>query len=326
MAESNSYDVFIIGAGPIGLACGIEAEKAGFSYLITDKGCLVNSIFNYPLNMTFFSTSERLEIGNVPFVSHSYKPNRTEALEYYRRVAQHWELKLKLYTEVLNISEAEGGYSVSTSSGSFFAKAVIIATGFYDIPNLMGVEGEDLPKVHHYYKEAHPYIGQKIAVIGAANSAIDVALETYRKGAHVTMIIREDKISDRVKYWVKPDIENRINEGSIRAFFSSAVTRITPLSVHIRTPGGELELENDFVMAMTGYKPDFSLLTRAGIQLSENENRTPVYNQETMETNRRNIYLAGVICGGMETHKWFIENSRVHASLIMKDLQGKVKR
>lgn len=313
-------DIFIIGAGPIGLACGIEAEKAGLTYTIADKGCLTNSIFNYPLNMSFFSTSERLEIGNVPFISHSYKPNRNEALEYYRRVALHWNLKVNLYNAVQNIKEENNLYIVETAKQTYKTRSVIIATGFYDIPSLLNVEGEYLSKVHHYYKEAHPYFAQKVAVIGAANSAVDVALECFRKGCDVTMIVREDKISDRVKYWVKPDIENRIKEGSIKTYFKSTLKRITERTIEIATPVGDKTLENDFVLAMTGYKPDFTLLHKAGIEIKNNEMKEPVYNPETMETNRKNIFLAGVICGGMATHKWFIENSRVHAEIIINYL------
>jgi thioredoxin reductase (NADPH) len=320
MNEEKALDVFIVGGGPIGLACGIEAKKAGLNYLIADKGVLVNSIFNYPLTMSFFSTSERLEIGNTPFVSHFPKPNRTEALEYYRRVASHWQLHLKLYTEVKDIQEENNQYKILTTSGEYHAKSVIIATGFYDLPNLIGIEGETLPKVVHYYKEAHPYIGQKIAVIGAANSAVDVALETFRKGAEVTMIVKQDKINPRVKYWVKPDIENRIREGSIKALFNSTIQKITPLLIHVNTPEGEIILQNDFVLAMTGYTPDFTLLNKAGINITHGELMTPVYNPDTMETNRKNIYLAGVICGGMETHKWFIENSRIHAEMIINNI------
>jgi thioredoxin reductase (NADPH) len=322
----KELEIFIIGAGPIGLACGIEAQKAGLNYLIADKGCLVNSIFNYPLNMSFFSTSERLEIGDVPFISHQNKPNRTEALEYYRRVAAHWKLNLQLYTNVKDVSQEQDLYIINTTSGIYLTKAIIIATGFFDIPNLMGIEGEELSKVHHYYKEAHPYFNQKVAVIGAANSAVDVALETYRKGADVTMIIREDKISDRVKYWVKPDIENRIKEGSIKTFFNSVPVRIKPDEIDIKTPDGEITLTNNFVIAMTGYKPDFSLLIKSGIELSKDGSSQPLYNPETMESNRKNIFLAGVICGGINTHKWFIENSRPHAPLIINEIKTRLSR
>lgn len=314
------FDLIIIGGGPIGLCCGIEAEKACFSYLIVEKGCLVNSLYHYPLNMTFFSTSEKLEIGNVPFISHQNKPNRSEALEYYRRVAMHWGLNLKLYTKVLNFGKEQGHWTVGTSEGNLKTKAIVLATGFYDLPYLLGIKGETLPKVLHYYREAHPFYGQKVLIVGAANSAVDAALETYRKGAEVSIVIRGDEISERVKYWVKPDIENRIKEGAIKAFFQSELTEIRDTEVDIDTPEGKKTLKNDWVLAMTGYQPDFTLLKKAGVQLNDNEVMQPVYNPETMETNQENIYLAGVICGGLNTHKWFIENSRGHAQLIMNEL------
>jgi thioredoxin reductase (NADPH) len=317
-------DVVIIGAGPIGLACGIEAQKAGLSYVIIEKGCLVNSLFHYPLNMTFFSTSERLEIGGVPFISNSPKPTRSEALEYYRRVCTSWNLNVKLYEKVEEVQKENGVFQITTSRDSYEAKAVVLALGFYDLPYLLHVEGEELPKVKHYYDEPHPYFGQKVAVIGAANSAVDVALETWRKGADVTMIIREEAIRESVKYWVKPDIENRIKEGSIKAFFNSEVIRITPKTIEISTPLGIEILENDFVLAMTGYQPPFDFMKSMGITFHEDEFHTPVYNEETMESNMLNLYLAGVVCGGLKTNKWFIENSRVHAEVIMEDLQRKL--
>src|SRR5687767_9564590 len=239
MPLENLYDVIIIGAGPIGLACGIEAKKAGLKYIIIEKGCLVNSLFNYPLNMTFFSTSERLEIGNVPFISHGPKPGRFEALEYYRRVCTTWELSVRLYEKVETINHEGTLHIVKTSKGNYQAKIIILALGFYDLPYLLHVPGEDLPKVKHYYDEPHPYFAQKIVVVGAANSAVDVALETWRKGAEVTMVIREDSIRESVKYWVKPDIENRINEGSIKAYFKSKIIQISPSSVEIKTPEGK---------------------------------------------------------------------------------------
>ena len=324
MAESAYYDVMIIGAGPIGLACGIEAKKAGLSYVIIDKGCLVNSLYHYPFNMTFFSTSEKLEIGDVPFISHGAKPNRMEALEYYRRVASSWELNLKLYEEVQKVNRHNDLYKITTAKGSYDAMVIIIATGFYDLPYLMHVEGEELPKVKHYYDEPHPYFAQNLAVVGAANSAIDVALETYRKGAHVTMVIREEKISDSVKYWVKPDVENRIREGSIKAYFNASITSIREDQIDIRSPEGIITIPNDFVLAMTGYRPNFEFLQSIGIQLQNDENQTPLYNEETNETNVENVYLAGVICGGLKTNKWFIENSRVHAELIIEDVKRKL--
>jgi thioredoxin reductase (NADPH) len=317
----EKYDVIIIGAGPIGLACGIEAKKAGFSYVVIDKGCLVNSIYNYPLNMTFFSTSDRLEIGGVPFISHGPKPNRAEALEYYRRVCSSWALNVKLYEGVESITQNENGHLVSTTKDNYQAKAVILSLGFYNLPYLLNVAGEDLPKVKHYYDEPHPYFAQKIVVVGAANSAVDVALETWRKGAEVTMVIREGEIRDSVKYWVKPDIENRIEEGSIKAYFHSQIKNITPTEVEIATPAGDLTLENDFVLAMTGYQPPFEFMNVCGIRFHNDEFQTPIYNEQTMETNVGNLFLAGVICGGLKTNKWFIENSRVHAEMVIDELK-----
>jgi thioredoxin reductase (NADPH) len=316
----ENYDLIIVGAGPIGLACGIEAKKAGLKYRIIEKGCLVNSLYHYPLNMTFFSTSERLEIGAVPFISHQPKPNRFEALEYFRRVTMSWELDVNLYEKVDAVQPVANLHEVQTTKRTYKAKAVVLALGFYDLPYLLNIPGEELPKVKHYYDEPHPYYGQKIVVVGAANSAVDVALETWRKGADVTMVIREDSIRDSVKYWVKPDIENRIKEGSIKAHFNSSVKKITPSTIEISTPEGDLMLENDFVLAMTGYQPPFDFMKACGIRFHDDEFHTPVYNEETMETNVKNLYLAGVVCGGLKTNKWFIENSRVHAEMILKNI------
>lgn len=318
------YDVIIIGAGPIGLACGIEAKKSNKSHLILEKGCLVNSLYNYPLNMTFFSTSERLEIGGVPFVSQWPKPTRSEALEYYRRVCMSWALNVQLYEAVTAVKSKGKLHTVTTNKGVYEARAVILALGFYDLPYLLNVPGEELPKVKHYYDEPHPYFKQRVVVVGAANSAVDAALETWRKDAEVTLVVREAAIRDSVKYWVKPDIENRIKESSVKAYFSSTVTRIEPHQVIIQTPEGEVVIPNDFVLAMTGYQPPFDFLASAGIQFQDNPERTPVYNERTMETNVPGIYLAGVICGGLQTNKWFIENSRVHAELIMSHLNQSV--
>ena len=316
------FDVLIIGAGPIGLACGIEAQKAGKSYVIIDKGTLVNSLYNYPVFMTFFSTSERLEIGGVPFVSISPKPNRNEALEYYRRVTEKFQLNVRLFEEVLSCQkQTDGIFQVVTSKSNYVVGNVIIASGFYDIPNLMNIPGEDLPKVIHYYKDPHYYAFSKVLVVGANNSSVDVALETYRKGAEVTMVIRGSDIGPNVKYWVRPDIENRIKEGSIKAYFESSLKEIKEHSVIIATPEGDIEIENDFVAAMTGYQPNFKFLEKMGVTLDENH--TPSYNPETMEANLQGLYLAGVVCGGMDTHKWFIENSRVHAEQIMRNIVNK---
>ncbi len=322
----ESFDVIIIGGGTIGLACGIECEKNGLSYIIIEKGTLVNSIYHYPLNMTFFSTAEKLEIGDVPFISHNPKPTRSEALEYYRRVTLHWKLNVKLYEPVEKIEQTNGVFQVNTSKSIYQSKNLVIATGFYDIPNLMSVPGEQLDKVHHFYREPHIYFGQKIVVVGAANSAVDVAMETWRKGADVTMVIRDDQIRESVKYWIKPDIENRISEGSIKAFYNSTLKEIRKDEVVIQTENEEMVVKNDFVLAMTGYLPDFKLLSSLGIKLGDDEYHTPESDSSSMETNVKGIYLAGVICGGLKTNKWFIENSRVHAAVIVQDIVSKMTR
>lgn len=312
-------DVLIIGAGPIGLNCALEAEKNGLSYVIIEKGTIVNSLYNYPLYMRFFSTADKLEIAEIPFITTSPKPGRQDALEYYQGIARQKALKIKLYEKVVNISKNER-FEIQTSKAKYLAKNVIIATGFYDIPKLLNVPGEHLPKVKHYYTEPYPYANQKIVVIGASNSAVDAALETYRKGAEVTMIIKGSEISSSVKYWVKPDIENRIAEGSIKAYFNAEMQEIKDSTVIFKDDRGSIhEIENDFVLAMTGYLPDFDFLKNSGILL-RNENLIPMYNPETMETNIENLYLAGVVCGGKDTHLWFIENSRIHANLIMRHI------
>jgi thioredoxin reductase (NADPH) len=332
MSFKNKYKLIIIGAGPIGLACGIEAEKQNVDYLILEKGCLVNSIYHYPVNMQFFSTSERIEIGDVPFVSHDTKPTRREALEYYRRVKQQWGLKVRTYEGVREIEQGmttkeqgiekgrNGAFTVVSEKAVYTADYVIVATGFYDHANLMGVPGEDLPKVKHFYDEPHPYLDQKVLVVGAANSAIDVALETWRKGSDVTLVHRGPEIGSRVKYWVRPDIENRIKEGSIKAYFNSEVSEIREKEVDLKTSEGIVTLKNDFVLAMTGYHPDFEWLEKLGIQLSDDELKIPVRNPDTYETHIPNLYLAGTVCGGMQTNKWFIENSIEHAEVILKEI------
>ena len=315
-------DVLIIGAGPIGLNCALEAEKNGLSYLIIEKGTIVNSLYNYPLYMRFFSTADKLEIAEIPFITTSPKPGRQDALEYYQGIARQKALKIKLYEKVVNISKNER-FEIQTSKAKYLAKNVIIATGFYDIPKLLNVPGENLPKVKHYYTEPYPYANQKVVVIGASNSAVDAALETYRKGAEVTMIIKGSEISSSVKYWVKPDIENRIAEGSIKAYFNAEMQEIKDSTVIFKDDRGSIhEIENDFVLAMTGYLPDFEFLKNSGIDLKE-ENLRPIYNPETMETNVENLYLAGVVCGGKDTHLWFIENSRIHANMIVKHILSK---
>ena len=314
-------DLIIIGAGPIGLSCGIEAKKNNLDYLIIDKGMLVNSIFNYPTNTTFFSTSDKLEIGGIPFVSHNVKPTRTEALEYYRRVAESWELKLSLYNEVAEIKNNTDNFSITSKNGKFKSKNIVISTGFYDIPYLLNIPGENLDKVLHYYNESHPYYQMDVAIVGAGNSAADVALDTYRKGAKsVTMIIRENEIGENIKYWVRPDIINRIESKEIKAYFNSEITEIKANSITVKGNGKNIELENDFVLAMTGYQPNYSLLENLNVKILDDEFKTPFYDEKTMKTNINGVFLAGVICGGLKTNKWFIENSRDHAEKIISEI------
>lgn len=315
--------VVIIGAGPIGLATGIELKRRNIPFLILEKGALTHSIYNYPVNMTFFSTSDKLEIGGVPFISHGHKPTRSEALEYYRRVAESWELPIHLYEEVTGVSGREGGFVVETSKGSYAAEAVVVATGFYGIPKRMGVPGEDLPKVSHYYKEPHPYAWKNVLVVGAGNSGVDVALETWRCHANVTMVVRDSTIKETVKYWVRPDIENRIKNGEIQAYFNSTVKEIREGEVDLETPDGVKTIPNDFVLAMTGYLPHFGFMETLGIDLSSDSLRKPDFDEESLETNRRGIYVAGVVCGGMDTSSLFIENSRIHAVRIADSIQGR---
>lgn len=315
------HDLIIIGAGPIGLACAIAAKRAGMQVMMIDKGMLVNTLFHFPFNMTFFSTSQLLEIGDVPFVSHGEKPTRRESLEYYRRVYESFDLTAKLYEAVLDVQKTNDHFTVTTSRDIYLAKAVIVATGFYDLPVLMNVPGESLPKVTHYYDEPHRYVDQKVAVVGAANSACDAALELYYKGADVSMIIRGENINDRVKYWIKPNIENRIREGAIKAYFNTTVSAITPETIELITPSGHQSLPNDFVLAMTGYQPDFKFLKKIGIASTTGASPELQYDPETHETNIPGLYLAGVACGGLCTNKFFIENSRDHGEKIIRDIQ-----
>lgn len=315
------YDLIIVGGGPIGLACAIDAQKKNLNYLILEKGALVNSIFNYPLYMTFFSTAERLEIGDIPFNCIAPKPGRHEALEYYRNIHRYFNFNINLFENVESVlKQNDASFEIITNKNRYASSNVIIATGFYDIPLYMNIPGENLPKVSHYYKEAHEFAFRKILVVGANNSSVDAALECYRKGAEVTMVIRKNEINKRVKYWAKPDIENRIAEGSIKAYFESELTEIRENEVEITTPEGKITIENDFVLALTGYRPNLEFLSSMGINLSNDNLKVPEYNAETMETNVKGLYLAGVVCGGMETHKWFIENSRIHAGMIVNSI------
>ncbi len=314
--------IVIIGAGPIGIACALECKKRNWNYVVIEKGVLTNSLYNYPKKMTFFSTSEKLEIDGIPFISNNPKPTRDEALEYYRRVATSNDLNIHLYETVESIQKVDGLFHITTEKQIYESEKLVIASGFYDIPNLLNVPGEVLPKVTHYYKEAHAYAMQNVIVVGASNSSVDAALEIWRKGGHVTMVIRDSQIGERVKYWVRPDIINRIEEGSIKAYFNSEIIEIKEMEVSVQTPDGVKTIQNDFVVALTGYRPNFKFLKAAGVELSKDELNKPTYNPDTMETNVKGLYLAGVICGGMETHKWFIENSRVHAKLIANHIEN----
>lgn len=316
----KEFDVLIIGAGPIGLACAIAATEAGLSHIILEKGCLVNSLYNYPINMTFFSSSELLEIGGTPFVSIQPKPKRAEALEYYRRIHQKYALNTHFFEEVQSVTKKESIFHVESLKNTYLAKQVIVATGFYDIPMPLQVPGESLPKVYHYYNDPHYFSNQRVVVVGASNSAIDAALETYRKGAEVTLVIRGKEISPRVKYWVKPDIENRIAEGSISVHYESELASIAEDHVVINGPQGPIMLANDFVLALTGYQPNFAFLRKLGIHIPAEAPMIPQHNPDTMETNIEGLYLAGVVCGGLNTHLWFIENSRVHATQIIMSI------
>lgn len=323
--DNTIYDVIIIGAGPIGIACGIAAKNNNLSHLIIEKGCLVNSLYNYPINMTFFSSSERLEIEEIPFVTTNPKPRRAEALEYYRRVHDKYTLNTRLFEEVLSCDKNKDIFDIHTSKGDYRAKHVIVATGFYDIPMYLNIPGEELPKVTHYYNDPHYYAGQHVVVVGASNSSIDAALETYRKGAKVTLVIRGTDISPRVKYWVRPDILNRIAEGTIDVHYESSLKEIRANEVDIQTKEGLLTIPNDFVLALTGYRPNFELLQRFNIAIQEEFPMIPEHNPDTMETNVEGLYLAGVVCGGLNTHLWFIENSRIHAKLIIGNILSKLK-
>ncbi len=318
----DKKDVLIVGGGPIGLACGLACQKHNLSFSIIEKGVLVNSIYHYPRNMRFFSTSDKLEIGGIPFISAQPKPNRDEALAYYGRIGLMLKDQLYLYEHVRSISGEDKNYCITTDKTEHFGRKIIIATGFYDLPKMLDVPGESLDKVSHYFSEGHPYAFKKTIVVGASNSAVDAALEIYRKGGAVTMVVRGPSIGDRVKYWVKPDIENRIAEGSIKAHFNSEIERISQDTVLVNTPDGPVTIENDFVLALTGYRPNLKFLTDMGVNCQDGETQKPEYNAETMETTCPGLYLAGVICGGTQTHLWFIENSRIHADQIIHDILG----
>jgi bacillithiol disulfide reductase len=327
--KGNLFDVLVIGAGPTGLACAIEAQRAGFSAVSIDKGCLVNSLFHYPANMVFFTTPELLEIGDLPFTTANQKPNRPEALEYYRNVAQHYRLDVRQYQQVLTVTGYDGAFRIVTrdrhrQEHEYTARKLVVATGFYDRPNYMGVPGEDLPKVMHYYTEPHPFFDSDVLVVGAKNSAAIAALELWRRGARVTLVHRGPGIHKNVKYWIKPDIENRIINREVAAYFSSTVEEIGPDSVRIRTPEGQRALKNDFVFALTGYHPDYEFLESLGIELTRPEMR-PVCDPRTFESNVPGIYVAGVIVAGAKTGEIFIENGRFHGRQIAADLKERLR-
>ncbi len=323
-----SFDVLVIGAGPTGMASAIEAQRAGFSAVAIDKGCLVNSLFHYPANMVFFTTPELLEIGDIPFSTANQKPNRLEALEYYRNVAQHYRLDIRQYQRVTSVSGANGDFQVAAVDQygkrlDYSARKIVVATGYYDLPNYMSIPGEDLPKVMHYYREPHPYFDSDVLIIGAKNSAAIAALELWRRGARVTLVHRGPGIHQNVKYWIKPDIENRIKNREVTAYFNTCVEEIMPESVRVRTPEGVLTLKNDFVFALTGYHPDYDFVKSLGIKLNESDMR-PACDPNTFESNVPGIYVAGVIVAGSKTSEIFIENGRFHGRQIAADLKRKL--
>ena len=325
----KTFDLLVIGAGPTGMACAIEAQRAGFSAVLVDKGCLCNSLFNYPAHMTFFTTPELLEIGDMPFSSPNQKPNRSEALEYYRKVAEHYKLDVRQYENVESVGGADGGFLVNTTDRfgreiQHRARKLVVATGYYDLPNYLGVPGEELSKVKHYYHEPHPYFGLDVVVIGGKNSAAIAALDLWRHGVRVTLVHRGAEMHRHVKYWILPDINNRVKNGEVTAYFNSALQSVSEDAVMLSTPEGEVELKNDFVFALTGYHPDFEFIERLGVRLDEANDRCPVCDPATLESNVPGIYLAGVIVAGERTNEIFIENGRFHGKLIAGDLEQKL--
>jgi thioredoxin reductase (NADPH) len=328
-SEDEIFDLLVVGAGPTGLSCAIETQKEGLRVVVVDKGCVCNSLFHYPAHMTFFTTPELLEIGGIPFPSTHAKPNRNEALQYYRHVAAYYRLDVRPYHRVERVSGADGDFTVHTldrfgRGGVLKARKLAIATGYYDLPNYLHIPGECLSKVHHYYFDPHPYFGMDVVVIGGKNSAAIAALELWRSGARVTLVHRDSEMHSHVKYWIKPDIENRIKSKEIRACFRSEVVEINPDTVVIQTPHGRETIKNDFVFAMTGYHPDFDFLAKLGVHI-EGEDRLPVCDPKTKESNVPGIHLAGVIIAGSRTNEIFIENGRLHGTLIAQALTAKLK-
>ena len=327
--RSDLHDLLVIGAGPTGLACAIEAKRAGFSVVLVDKGCLCNSLFHYPAHMTFFTTPELLEIGDMPFSSPNQKPNRNEALEYYRKVAEHYGLDVRQYETVQSVSGSDGSFTVHTEdrfgrSVEHRARKLVVSTGYYDLPNYLDIPGEGLSKVKHYYHEPHPFYGLDVLVIGGKNSAAIAALDLWRHGAKVTLVHRGAEMHRHVKYWILPDINNRVKNGEITAFFKSSVTSIAEDTVTLSTPEGEKTIANHFVFALTGYHPDFSFIERLGVRLDASNDRCPVCDPATHESNVPGIYLAGVIVAGERTNEIFIENGRFHGKLIAEALSAKL--
>jgi thioredoxin reductase (NADPH) len=327
--SETPHDVLVIGAGPTGLACAIDAQNLGCKVVLVDKGCLTNSLFHYPAHMTFFTTPELLEIGNMPFSSPNQKPTRAEALEYYRKVAEHYKLDVRQYQNVDRVTGADGDFTVHTTDQfgrklEHRARKLIVSTGYYDLPNYLNIPGEDLPKVKHYYHEPHPYFAQDVLVIGGKNSAAIAALDLWRHGARVTLVHRGEALHRHIKYWIKPDIENRIKNNEIAAYMSTTVKSIAEDTATLATPTGEVTLPNQFVFALTGYHPDFRFIESLGIQLDAGNARCPVCNRATLESNVPGIYLAGVIVAGERTNEIFIENGRFHGALIAKDLAAKL--
>ncbi len=326
---SDSYDVICIGAGPTGLACAIEAKRAGLRPVVIDKGCLCNSLFHYPINLLFFTTPERMEIGDLPMTISGSKPTRGEALKYYRRAVEHYGLEVRQYERVEKITGQDGAFVVHTVDKDgltleYRSRKIILATGYYDLANFIGVPGEDLPHVSHYFSEAHPYWNQDVVVIGGRNSAAEAALDLFRSGARVTLVHRGAEMGKSLKYWVKPDIENRIRAGEIRVLFNTEVTRIEPEKVWVKNGSGEQSVPAVRVFALTGYHPDFEFLKKQGVRLDRNSLK-PEINPETLESNVPGIYLAGVIVGGKHTAEIFIENGRFHGRQIIAALTGKGK-
>lgn len=329
MGAMEAFDVLVIGAGPTGMACAIEAQRAGLKVVMVDKGCLCNSLFHYPAHMTFFTTPELLEIGDMPFSSPNQKPTRSEALEYYRKVAEHYKLDVRQYERVQQVTGTDGAFAIHTEDRfsrkiEHHAKKIIVATGYYDLPNYLGIPGEDLPKVQHYYNEPHPFFGLDVLVIGGKNSAAIAALDLWRHGARVTLVHRGPAMHQHVKYWILPDINNRIRNGEVKAYFSTVVQQITEDAVTLATPDGEVTIPNHFVFALTGYRPDFEFLEGLGVKLDADNSRCPVCDPESLESNVPGIYLAGVIVAGERTNEVFIENGRFHGGQIARDLRRKL--